>query len=33
MLRELSPWHNPRGWLWAVGITLVLAAFQTLEKI
>lgn len=33
MLRELSPRANWRGWLWAVGIALMLAAFQSLEKI
>ncbi|WP_277424306.1 hypothetical protein [Desulfovibrio sp. ZJ200] len=32
-LRELSPRHNTRGWLRAVGIALVLAALNFLEAV
>lgn len=33
MWREISPRSNWRGWLAAVGILLVLAVFQFLERI
>ncbi|EQN50789.1 hypothetical protein HMPREF0326_05646 [Desulfovibrio sp. 3_1_syn3] len=33
MWAEISPCRNWRGWLWAVGTVLVLAAFNFLEAV
>lgn len=33
MWAEISPRTNWRGWLWAVGTVLVLAAFNFLEAL